>query len=295
MQVRHDGKKSASAVTERIHEMQIEKREDTVRVPEWLLVEEDYVPSKDRDRFLAKTTLSILSVLAKMKNKKEYGIQNRTAPALRIAGAVFVLILLSLSKNPLFPVTMLVAILLRLSLLKGKQIRAILGNTAVAVCISGLILLPAAILGNAHTFFYITEKIAVGVTLLGVLSETMPWNQITSGLKLFHLPDLFIFTMDITLKYILLLGEICFQMMQALKIRCIGRNPAKSKAMSGILGVTFLKSKELSEEMYQAMECRGFDGTYVIWKRKTSAGWNLLHLTGIILVFLFFLKMEGYL
>lgn len=275
--------------------MQNKENKAGMIVPEWLLAEEDYVPPKDRDGFLQKTIISILAVLSSVKRDKEYVDYSKTAPALRIFSAVFVIILMSLSKNLMFSIVVITGLLVRLAMLSGTQIKHILKSTFYAVLISALILIPAAIFGAWHTFFYITVKVAGSVTLLGILSSTMPWNQMTSGLSMFHIPDVMIFTLDITLKYIMLLGDVCFQMLQALKVRLIGRNPQKAKALSGIFGVTFLKSREMSEEMYQAMECRGFDGSYVILKRRTSSLYNLLYLCGLFALMLIFLKLEGYL
>lgn len=272
----------------------IEKREITT-IPEWLLTEEAYIPPKDRDGFLKKTTVSILTVLSSVKREKEYVENSKTAPALRIVSAVFVIILMSLSKNLMFPIIIITGVLVRLAMLNGIQIRHILKSTCSAVLLSTLLLIPAALLGAWHTFFYITIKVAGSVTILGILAATMQWNQMTSGLRLFRIPDIMIFTLDITLKYIMLLGEVCFQMLQALKVRMIGRNPQKSKALSGIFGVTFLKSREMAEEMFQAMECRGFDGKYLILKRKTSIRYNLLSIGGLLLILFVFLRMEGYL
>ena len=275
--------------------MQKNRNNENMILPEWLLADENYVPPKDHDGFLQKTIVSVLTVLSKVKREKEYVNYSKTAPALRIASALFVIILMSLSRNLMFPIVVITGLLVRLATLSGTQIKRILKTTGSAVFLSALVLAPAAIFGAWHTFFYITVKVAGSVTLLGILADTMPWNQMTSGLRLFRIPDVIIFTLDITLKYIMLLGEICFQMLQALKVRLIGKNPQKSKALSGIFGVTFLKSKELSEEMYQAMECRGFDGKYVILKRKTIVIRNVAYLSGLLILAFVFLEMEGFL
>jgi cobalt/nickel transport system permease protein len=42
----------------------------------------------------------------------------------------------------------------------------------------------------------------------------------------------------------------------------VGKNRRKEKSASGVLGVTFLKSRQMADDMHQAMVCRGFDGTY---------------------------------
>jgi cobalt/nickel transport system permease protein len=51
-------------------------------------------------------------------------------------------------------------------------------------------------------------------------------------------------------------------MLHALKLRSVGRNAGKTASLSGVAGTLFLVSKEMAEEMYGAMECRGFTGEY---------------------------------
>lgn len=271
--------------------MQQEEKE-CGQIPEWLLREEDYTPVTERDSFLEKTMRAILSVLARMKAEKEYIGKSKTAPALRIAGAVFVIVLLSLSKNLAFAGLVFVLLIVRLAFCSGRQIKSVIKGALGAVLISALILASAAILGHPHTFVYITLKVFLSVTLLGILSNTLPWNQITSGLKWFHLPDIFIFTLDLTMHYIMQLGEICCQMLFALRTRTIGKSPKKAGALTGILGVTFLKSKELSQETYDAMVCRGFDGTYPLRNRKTFPAANIGYGTGLMVIAVLFFYLE---
>ena len=48
----------------------------------------------------------------------------------------------------------------------------------------------------------------------------------------------------------------------SVRLRSVGKNPQKAKALSGVLGISFLKSGEMAEEMHAAMCCRGFTGEY---------------------------------
>lgn len=108
---------------------------------------------------------------------------------------------------------------------------------------------------------YYSEGIRI-VTLVGILSSETSWNKLTGSLRTFHVPPLFIFTLDITLKYISILGEICVDILRAVSLRSVGKNPINAKSFSGVLGITFLKSSEMAEEMYASMCCRGFTGEY---------------------------------
>ena len=122
-------------------------------------------------------------------------------------------------------------------------------------------------MGNPQTLANITARVYVSVTLVGILSAGTSWNKLTGSMRTFHIPDIFIFTLDITLKYIAVLGEICMEILTSLRLRSVGQNRKKAQSFSGILGISFLKSREMAEEMYASMCCRGFTGEYSIGQK----------------------------
>ena len=148
--------------------------------------------------------------------------------------------------------------------LDGRALRQLLGNALAASVFSAFLVLPAIWLGNGSNVLLIPCKTFLTVAALGLLTRFLPWNQLTAAMRVFHLPQVVIFIFDTTLRYIVLLGEIAGEMLTALKLRSIGHNPHKGRAISGILGVMFLRSREMSEEMYQAMVCRGYTGEYLV-------------------------------
>lgn len=264
-------------------------------IPGWLLQEEGYEPPSDRDSFQQRTGRSLLTALSRMKHGNDRKKEDDTAPALKTAGAVFVIVLISLSRSMAFLWILLTLLLVRLAFMSGAQIRQILKQSGGAMAVSALILLPAALLGNWQTLVSITGRLFLTVTLLGILAQTTPWNRMTSGLQQFHLPDLVIFTLDTTMKYIILLGEMCYTMLQALRMRTIGKSKNGSGSYFAILGIAFLKAQESSAEMVKAMECRGFDGHFVIRKQKTNRLHNLLLtllIAGIFVCFLYFQRLS---
>ena len=64
------------------------------------------------------------------------------------------------------------------------------------------------------------------------------------------------------LRSLYMLGEEAGRLLVALKLRSIGRNRQKSRAMGGVLGSLYLQAGRLSQATYEAMRCRGFVGTY---------------------------------
>ena len=99
-------------------------------------------------------------------------------------------------------------------------------------------------------------KVFLSLEMVGVLNHTTQWNHITSALRRLHIPAVFVFTLDVTLKYIVLLGELLEGLLTAVELRSVGRSDHK------YAGVTFIRSEEMNRQMYEAMRCRGFTGDY---------------------------------
>ena len=238
-------------------------RTEKTGIPSWMCQEEDYMPSGDKEAFLTKSTKSVLSVLSKLRFNEGKDGRFSAAPSLKLFYTILFIILTASSKNYLFVLIMCAAVTVRLVFFSAAAIRQILSGTAGAVLISTFLLLPAVFMGNPQTMANITARVYVSVTLVGILSAGTSWNKLTASMRTFHVPALFIFTLlDITLKYISVLGEICVDILRSISLRSVGKNPDKARSFSGVLGITFLKSSEMAEEMYAAMCCRGFTGEY---------------------------------
>ncbi len=157
-----------------------------------------------------------------------------------------------------------------------------------------IIMVPALIWGNVYSCEVITVKVFLTVTAVNLLSYTTRWNDITNSLKRVHFPDMFIFVLDITIKYIVMLGDLVLNMLYALKLRSVGKSRSKYGSLSGVAGTAYIKSQEMAVEMYHAMECRGFEGEYRVFVRGhfkwTDAAYLLLY-AGITALFIFYASM----
>lgn len=232
-------------------------------LPEWLTRAENYKPSSDKDAFIDKSILSVLSVLSRIRSQGARGRNPMQAgAAVKLPAVLLTIVLLSLSRSMAFVLAVNVGLLCLLSALRARDIAAVLRSSLAACAFTVLILMPAALLGNWYSLEMITPKVFASVTAVAILSRTTRWDGLTAALKVFFLPDLFIFVLDIAVKYILLLGELALNMLWALRLRSVGRNSGKRTSLSGIAGTMFLKSGEMAAELHSAMECRGFTGEY---------------------------------
>lgn len=99
---------------------------------------------------------------------------------------------------------------------------------------------------------------------MNLLFYNIKWSEISKLFKLLKILDIFIWIMDIIIKYIVLLGEYFINLLYVLKFRLIGIMFNKYNFLIGIMGNLFIKFYKMSEEMFNVMECRGFIGEYIV-------------------------------
>ena len=261
-------------------------------LPSWMCESEAYEPNIDKDGFITKSAQAILGVLAKLKWNAGKDRRFSASPSLKLCYTILFNLLTACSKNYLFSLIMVAGTILALASYPASAMKQILSGTIGAVLFSIFILLPAVFMGNPQILLTIGTKVFLSVTLIGMLSAGTAWNKLTASLRAFHIPDIFIFTLDITLKYIAVLGEICMEILTSLRLRSIGQNKKKAKAFSGILGISFLKSREMADEMYAAMCCRGFVGEYKTGRKYAFRKQDIFYIFSMIAVVGLFVYLE---
>ncbi|WP_201777266.1 energy-coupling factor transporter transmembrane component T [Flexilinea flocculi] len=267
---------------------QIHRLNSLSNFPEWLSTTENYSPQKDSDTFINKSILSLLHILSKIKRQdsscdQKYQIQ----PVLKVICTFLMVVLLSFSQNFVFVMIVSVYSLCLLSLMEANRILSILKISFWVSLFTFIILLPA----NRYSVMMITMKVFATVTMINILSHSTKWSAITGSFKFFHVPDLFILVLDITIKYIMMLGNYALQLIYALKLRSVGKNRNKYQSLSGVAGNLFIKSVEMSKEMYDAMECRGFNGKYRTVEKRSLLFIDYFYITihiGILILFHYF-------
>ena len=129
-----------------------------------------------------------------------------------------------------------------------------------------IILLPAMFIqpSGIRNELLIVIKVFLSISTLSIFNHTTQWNHITGALRKLHIPGIFIFTLDITLKYIVLLGNLITDLLTSLQLRSVGKNNKKYSSIGGVMGVTFVRGTEMNRQMYEAMQCRGFTDDYSV-------------------------------
>lgn len=184
------------------------------------------------------------------------------AAVLRLIAATLCILLCALSRNAWFTASVLAVELLRLCVKPAESIAHILQPVLIAVLFAAIFTLPAVFLGSPGSFGTVTMKVAESVLVLSVLNEEVSWKEITGALQTFHLPDVFILTLDSTIRFLVILGRFSNEMLEAVSLRRVGQKKWRNAGTGGILGTTFLKSQQIAQHTSEAMICRGISGSY---------------------------------
>ena len=203
----------------------------------------------------------------------------RILPALRLSVVLLCILLCALSRNAVFVTGILAVSLLRLALLPARRVAGVLGRLALPVVFPLLIMLPSVFLGHPRTMLTVTMKVTCTVLLLLLANEEMDWKDMTGAFRSLRIPGIFTMTLDMTMRFLVLLGRHANAMLEAISLRTFSelkgrkRDRARYMAAGGVLGTTFLVSQRLATQTYEAMECRGYDGVYRGYA-KHRFGWQ---------------------
>jgi cobalt/nickel transport system permease protein len=242
---------------------------ETDATPIWLAARRRYEPLPDRGRFVEKSLLSVLESLAAFRERPGHGLRREGLnPALKLIALLAVVLMASLARSVLFLEAVGALELGCLCLLPPRDIARTLRKALAAAAFALVILLPSFLWGRGAWTLVLCAKVLLAVLAAALFSAATSWPSVAAAFASLRAPDLFVMTLDMTVKYITLLGGLLLDMLCALKLRSVGRDERKGDSLAAIAGTVFLKSREAAEEQYAAMECRGFTGTYRVSRRS---------------------------
>ena len=232
-------------------------------VPEWLSSKDNYIPKEEKNLYIEKSIFSLIKIISIIKqNKNQDKLIYSINPTLKVVSILVMILCVSLSRSLIYLLIIDIYLLTNLFLMEKKSRKMILFKSFLFPLITLIALIPSMYYGNIHNSLLLFQKLIITILLMNLLSHNTKWSEISRSLKLLFIPDIFIWIMDITIRYIVILGEHSINLLFALKLRSIGITSNKYNSLTGIMGNLFIKSYKMSEEMFHAMECRGFVGEY---------------------------------
>ena len=265
-------------------------------LPSWLAAEERYEPTGAQHRVMQKNILHLASLLERVRlgggaheggSVVDRALSCVSAPV-RLVGMFACVLCVCLTQSPLFLMLMAAIALVLVAVRPVRGLRATFVPALGAAGLAVVLALPALLLGAsaASAMLKIALKTFINVSLVLGVSWTLTWSRMSAALKMLHLPDEVIFTFDMALKHIEVLGRTAHDLTESVMLRSVGRAPegfSRTDSVAGIMGMTFIKAMECSRAMDEAMLCRGFAGVYPA-PTRAGFGWRDVVYTAVVVL-----------
>jgi len=254
------------------------------KIPQWLLTPQPLEFKEEKMKRTGKPLFSLSHLFqgafASENLEARDGFLQRLDARIKVAG-IFALVILS----ALLPYPTVLSLLLILALICAVSSRIPLFWYLRTVLLSMaffslLIALPAAtawitpgkawfVIPSSHLTVTVEGARGVGLFALrattaiawsALLALTTPWTKILKSLQFFKIPQVFIFIVEMSVRYIFLLTRLVEQMKDARNARAIVETGTQRRWLIGRMSFLLMRSFELSENVYSAMLARGYSG-----------------------------------
>ena len=145
---------------------------------------------------------------------------------------------------------------------------------------TGTVVLPAVVLTPGHALFPIPwaggavtdhglhsaasliARALATATLASLLVLTTRWSPLLKALRVLRVPVLFVVLLGMTYRYIFVLLGVAHDFFETRRARTVGRLKEAQRRQMAVSSAAILLSKsvQLSGEVYEAMQARGFRG-----------------------------------
>lgn len=229
---------------------------------------------------LVRLTRALGNALVSENVARKTGLLQSFDPRVRVAGLLFMVLAVTLAHR----VTAILAVFafaIGLALLSRVSLRMLATRVWLPVLLfTGVIALPALFLTPGNSAFtlpllgltatsqgltsaaLLILRVETAATLTTALVLTTPWMHLLKALRAFRIPQEVVLMLAMTHRYIVLLAETASQMFESRRSRTVGNldRAAQRRVTSQTAGVLLSKSIELSNEVFLAMQSRGFRG-----------------------------------
>ena len=137
--------------------------------------------------------------------------------------------------------------------------------------VAASIMLPSLffVRGAERAAWLVILRAEVSATFAVLLVLTTPWTRLLAGMRALGVPAVVVAVIGMTYRYLFVLLATAQEMLEARASRTVGTLGWRRRAqmIGGAAGVLLGKTMALSNEIYSAMEARGFRGEFPLLDR----------------------------
>jgi cobalt ECF transporter T component CbiQ len=249
-------------------------------------------------------TRALSNALVSEQVARRPGLLQALDPRVRVIGLFALVLAVTLSRRMDVVVALFMGAI-GLTLLSHVSLRSLAIRVWLVVLLfTGVIALPALFLTPGDplitsptgtlqitaqgiaTALLLIARVETAVTLTTLVVFTTPWMHILKALRAFRIPQEVVMMLAMTHRYIFLLAETAGQMFESRQSRTVGAldRAAQRRMTSRTAGVLLSKSVELSNDVFLAMQSRGFRGDAKVLSEFRMRSWDYLGLLAFLLI-----------
>lgn len=232
-----------------------------------------------------------------------HGALQSLDPRVKLVGLLALVVSAALSHKlavmgALFVLGIVLAVASRLSLLAlAKRVWLVAFAFTFMIAAPALFLTPGEAVWRLHlstgaslaitaqgvrTALLLIARVETAVTLSTLLVLTTPWMHLLKALRTLRVPVEVIVLLAMTHRYVILLAETANQMFESRQSRLVGRLSGREqrRLMVNSGGVLLGKSLEMGDQVFLAMQARGFRGEVRLLDEFRLRGWDYLAMCG---------------
>jgi cobalt ECF transporter T component CbiQ len=241
------------------------------------------------NHFIEKSIRGFLAVLEHALESEEIarrrGLLQSLDPRVKVLGLLALIVAAAVSRR-IEVILALFGVALVMALLSRVPLGTLASRVWIAVLVfTSLIVLPALFLTPGRIVFrlpalgwpvtaqglqgaaYLISRVETTATFSLLLVLSTPWTHVLKALRVLRLPVVLIVILGMTYRYIFLMIASAREMFESRRSRMVGELESGERRRLAVAtaGVLLSKTLQLSQDVYLAMQSRGFRGeVYVL-------------------------------
>jgi len=245
-------------------------------------------------------TEALAQTLEAEDSAREHGLLQALDPRVKVVGVLALVVAAALSRKlpvlvALFGLAIVLALASRLSLWSlAKRVWLVAFGFTFMIAAPAVFLTPGEVvyrLGwltitaqGVRTALMLVARVETAVTLSTLLVLTTPWMHLLKALRALLVPVEVIMLLAMTHRYVVLLVETSNAMFESRQSRMVGRlsGHEQRRLMVNTGGVLLSKTLEMGNQVFLAMQARGFRGEVRLLDEFRLKGWDYAAICGFV-------------
>ncbi|WP_338232343.1 energy-coupling factor transporter transmembrane component T family protein [Companilactobacillus muriivasis] len=236
-------------------------------LPDWMKQEEKIMRHDTQNALLLKNAAKLTDFLKTFVDSAESG---RNFTVNNFINLILTIFFLSISDSVNFTWIMLLCNLIFIYNLPVKMIKKIFKHTSVAMCSVMIVMAPIFFINPQNaSFIFVFKTVVITFIIISRLTG-LNLNSIINVLRKFRFPSFLVFIITMMILYLKVLAVLLSETLSAVMLRGFGKLKQPYYTIGSIFGGLYLTSIQLSNQVYEAMVARCFDGNYSLGVKKSK-------------------------